>query len=66
MFERIIRWSVQNKFLVILSTLFLIAGGVYSLLRTSLDAIPDLSDVQVITRLPGAVSTNTCSAPSSG
>jgi copper/silver efflux system protein len=55
MFERIIRWSVQNKFLVILSTLFLIAGGVYSLLRTPLDAIPDLSDVQVIiyTDYPG-------------
>jgi copper/silver efflux system protein len=55
MFARIIRWSIHNKFLVLLSTLFVIAAGVYSLLHTPLDAIPDLSDVQVIvyTEYPG-------------
>ncbi len=55
MFARIIQWSIENKFLVLLSTVFLIAAGVYSVLHTSLDAIPDLSDVQVIvyTEYPG-------------
>jgi Cu(I)/Ag(I) efflux system membrane protein CusA/SilA len=55
MFGRIIEWSIKNKFLVLLGTAFLIAAGVYSLLQTPLDAIPDLSDVQVIiyTEYPG-------------
>src|SRR5579883_2252654 len=55
MFGKIIQWSIHNKFLVLLSTLFLIAAGLDSLLRTPLDAIPDLSDVQVIiyTEYPG-------------
>ena len=55
MFARIIEWSIGNKFLVLLATFFLIAWGVYSLTRTPLDAIPDLSDVQVIiyTEYPG-------------
>jgi len=55
MFTRIIQWSIQNKFLVLVSTAFLIAAGVYSLTQTPLDAIPDLSDVQVIiyTDYPG-------------
>ena len=55
MFARIIQWSIQNKFLVLLSTVFLIAAGLYSVLQTPLDAIPDLSDVQVIvyTEYPG-------------
>jgi Cu(I)/Ag(I) efflux system membrane protein CusA/SilA len=55
MFARIIQWSIQNKFLVLLSTVFLIAAGLYSVLHTPLDAIPDLSDVQVIvyTEYPG-------------
>jgi Cu(I)/Ag(I) efflux system membrane protein CusA/SilA len=55
MFARIIEWSIENKFLVLLGTVFLIAGGLYSLLHTPLDAIPDLSDVQVIiyTEYPG-------------
>ena len=42
------RLSIQNKFLVILATLFVIAAGIYAIVRTPLDAIPDLSDVQVI------------------
>jgi Cu(I)/Ag(I) efflux system membrane protein CusA/SilA len=55
MFAKIIEWSIENKFLVLLGTVFLIAAGVYSLLNTPLDAIPDLSDVQVIiyTEYPG-------------
>ena len=55
MFERIIDWSIENRFLVALATLFVAAAGVYSLLRAPLDAIPDLSDVQVIvyTEYPG-------------
>ena len=55
MFARIIEWSIENKFLVLLTTFFLIAAGLYSLLKTPVDAIPDLSDVQVIiyTEYPG-------------
>ncbi|AQV01631.1 efflux RND transporter permease subunit [Desulfococcus multivorans] len=48
MIEKIIEWSVRNKFMVVLATLFVIAGGVTAMLNTPLDAIPDLSDVQVI------------------
>ena len=46
--NRIIETSARNKFLVLLLTGFAIAAGVWCLLRTPLDAIPDLSDVQVI------------------
>jgi Cu(I)/Ag(I) efflux system membrane protein CusA/SilA len=55
MIEKIIEASVKNKFLVILATLFVIAGGLYAMARIPLDAIPDLSDVQVIilTEYPG-------------
>lgn len=48
MLEKIIEFSVKNKFLVILATLAVIGIGIYSLYDTSVDAIPDLSDVQVI------------------
>jgi Cu(I)/Ag(I) efflux system membrane protein CusA/SilA len=48
MIAKIIDLSIQNKFLVILATLFVIAAGIYAIVRTPLDAIPDLSDVQVI------------------
>jgi Cu(I)/Ag(I) efflux system membrane protein CusA/SilA len=47
---RLIRWSIENRLLVLLVTLLLGAWGVVSLLRTPLDAIPDLSDVQVTIR----------------
>jgi Cu(I)/Ag(I) efflux system membrane protein CusA/SilA len=50
MIARLIRWSIANRFLVLLATLMVTAWGVWSLLRTPLDAIPDLSDVQVIIR----------------
>jgi Cu(I)/Ag(I) efflux system membrane protein CusA/SilA len=48
MIEKIIEWSVKNKFIVILATVAVIAGGVFALKSIPLDAIPDLSDVQVI------------------
>ncbi|HKJ65875.1 MAG TPA: efflux RND transporter permease subunit, partial [Desulfopila sp.] len=55
MIESIIRWSVYNRFFVLLATAILIGIGLYSLKNTPVDAIPDLSDVQVIikTRYPG-------------
>ena len=48
MIERIIAASVRNRFLVFVFTLFAIAAGIYALVHTPLDAIPDLSDAQVI------------------
>ena len=55
MIEAIIRWSIRNRGMVLLVTLVLVGLGVYSLKNTSVDAIPDLSDVQVIikTSYPG-------------
>lgn len=55
MIARIIRWSIQNRFLVLLATILLVLWGVYTLKNTTVDAIPDLSDVQVIikTDFPG-------------
>src|SRR6202171_256871 len=50
MIARLIRWSIANRFLVLLATLMVTAWGVWSLYKTPLDAIPDLSDVQVIIR----------------
>ncbi len=55
MLSKIIEWSVNNKFMVLLLTAFFIAAGGYALKKTPIDAIPDLSDVQVIvlTEYPG-------------
>jgi Cu(I)/Ag(I) efflux system membrane protein CusA/SilA len=52
---RLIRWSIANRFLVLLATVMIAAWGVWAVLRTPLDALPDLSDVQVIvhTTYPG-------------
>ena len=50
MIAKIIRWSVANRFLVLLATALLVGAGIWSLARTPLDALPDLSDVQVIIR----------------
>jgi Cu(I)/Ag(I) efflux system membrane protein CusA/SilA len=50
MIAGLIRWSLGNRFLVLLATLIVSGWGVYALLRTPLDALPDLSDVQVIIR----------------
>ncbi len=52
MIARLIRWSIANRFLVLLATLMVSAWGVWSTLRTPVDALPDLSDVQVIIRTP--------------
>jgi len=55
MLNRLIDWSARNLFMVLLSTVFVAAAGVYALLTTPLDALPDLSDPQVIiyTEYPG-------------
>ena len=55
MIASIIRWSVYNRFFVLLATLILVAAGLYSVKNTPVDALPDLSDVQVIikTSYPG-------------
>lgn len=55
MIERIIRWSIDNRFLILLLTVILSVGGIYTIKNTPVDAIPDLSDVQVIikTSFPG-------------
>nr|WP_315249557.1 efflux RND transporter permease subunit [uncultured Duganella sp.] len=50
MIAKLIRWSIANRFLVLLATVFVTAWGVWSLSKTPLDALPDLSDVQVIIR----------------
>ena len=55
MLNNIIDWSTRNRFLVLLATLFVTLAGIYALVKTPLDALPDLSDVQVIvyTEYPG-------------
>ena len=50
MIGNLIRWSVANRFLVLMLSALVAAGGIISMLRTPLDAIPDLSDVQVIVK----------------
>jgi copper/silver efflux system protein len=50
MIARLINWSMENRFLVLLATLALAAWGTWAVIRTPLDALPDLSDVQVIIR----------------
>lgn len=55
MIEAVIRWSIANRLLVLLATVIVSAAGVFALRNTPVDAIPDLSDVQVIvkTSYPG-------------
>jgi len=55
MLGKLIDWSGRNRFLVLLATLFLVIGGIVAVVKTPLDALPDLSDVQVIvyTEYPG-------------
>jgi len=48
MLSKIIEWSARNTFLVLLASLFIVIAGVYAVKKMPLDAIPDLSDVQVI------------------
>ena len=55
MLAKIIDWSARNRALVLLATLFITLGGIFAVVKTPLDALPDLSDVQVIvyTEFPG-------------
>ena len=55
MLAKIIDWSARNGALVLLATLFIMLGGIFAVVKTPLDALPDLSDVQVIvyTEFPG-------------
>ena len=55
MITGLIRWSITNRILVLVMTVFVTVGGIYSVLQTPVDALPDLSDVQVIikTSFPG-------------
>ena len=55
MLDRVIAWSLRNVFLVLLMTLSVVGGGIYAVLKMPLDALPDLSDAQVIvyTEYPG-------------
>ena len=55
MLGKLIEWSARNVFLVLLATVFVTLAGIYAVMKTPLDALPDLSDVQVIiyTEFPG-------------
>ncbi len=55
MIPLIIRWSIKNRLLILIATLLLTLAGLYSVKNTPVDALPDLSDVQVIikTSYPG-------------
>ena len=55
MIKSLIYWSIKNRGMVLLATLFLVVAGIYSIKQTPIDAIPDLSEVQVIvkTSYPG-------------
>ena len=50
MIATIIDWSIKNRTIVLIGTCLLVIGGIYSMLRTPVDAIPDLSDIQVIVK----------------
>ncbi len=54
MLDKLIAWSARNTFLVVLASLILVGGGIYAVNKTPLDALPDLSDVQVIIYTPYA------------
>ena len=55
MIEKIIDWSINNRFMVLMLTFIVVGAGIYAIKNTPLDALPDLSDVQVIikTSYPG-------------
>ncbi|MEL7025282.1 MAG: CusA/CzcA family heavy metal efflux RND transporter [Pseudomonadota bacterium] len=55
MIAALIQWSIRNRFLVLLASVFLVGWGIYAMRQTPIDALPDLSDVQVIikTSYPG-------------
>ena len=49
MLSKIIDWSARNRVLVLLATLFLTLGGIFAVVKTPLDALPDLSDAPTST-----------------
>jgi Cu(I)/Ag(I) efflux system membrane protein CusA/SilA len=50
--SRWIDWCVQNRFLVFMGTLLLVLSGIWALRHIPLDALPDISDVEVIIHTP--------------
>ena len=50
MIAHLIRWSVRNRFFVVLGMLALVGAGLWAVRSTPIDALPDLSDVQVVIR----------------
>ena len=48
MLKRVIEWSVRNQLVILLLTAAAVLGGIWAIKRTPLEALPDLSDVQVI------------------
>ena len=48
MIEKIISWSIRNRFLVWIGIILIVLGGIYSIKETPVDALPDLSENQVI------------------
>ncbi|MEL6206887.1 MAG: efflux RND transporter permease subunit, partial [Pseudomonadota bacterium] len=52
MIPAVIRWSIANRFIVVVLSLALGAAGIWAMRETPVDAIPDLSDVQVIVKTP--------------
>ncbi|MBU3992627.1 MAG: efflux RND transporter permease subunit, partial [Alphaproteobacteria bacterium] len=50
MIAHLIRWSVRNRFLVVIGVLALVGMGIWAVRSTPIDALPDLSDTQVIIR----------------
>jgi len=52
MIAQIIQWSIHNRFMVLVMTFIITGWGIYSVSNTPLDALPDLSDVQVIIKTP--------------
>ena len=55
MISKVINWSINNRIMVLMATFAIVLYGVYAIQKTPIDAIPDLSDVQVIvkTSYPG-------------
>ena len=52
MIAGLIRWSVANRLVVLIGAVLIVAAGVWAVGSTAIDALPDLSDVQVIIRTP--------------
>ncbi|MDX1565764.1 MAG: efflux RND transporter permease subunit, partial [Phycisphaeraceae bacterium] len=50
MLKHLIQWSIRNRMLVVLVSAVLVGAGIWSVTQTKIDAIPDLSDVQVVIR----------------